>query len=339
MTSLRSALLQREKRIDSPLVRYNDSGQPVCKLCNVTLKSSSLWTPHLVSRGHKEAAEQLKVRAAAARAGANVEGPSTTSRKQRQVEQLLQRQKAEDAAAHKGTAVASTAPVGTAAGKQQSQQQSQSVLPTDFFDGGGKAEAEKSGQPAGKKQRMLPPQAERRPTAGASTGAGEAPPQGLPPEGFFDSKVADHKARGVELVKVDLKAEMKEYEKEIKGDLEEVDNRRWEEEAEAADERAEADAFLQRRLRERVEKLKEEVAQQEAAAFEGRLKEERADEGQRNSTKGDLGLLLGYQNDDDQEDDDEEEGDEEEKGEDEDEEGNSKVDGYISWRSKEFANF
>lgn len=36
------------------LSRYNDSGQPVCKVCNVAVKDEGFWMGHLASKGHKE---------------------------------------------------------------------------------------------------------------------------------------------------------------------------------------------------------------------------------------------------------------------------------------------
>ena len=36
------------------LARYNELGQPVCKVCNIAAKSESLWPAHLASRQHKE---------------------------------------------------------------------------------------------------------------------------------------------------------------------------------------------------------------------------------------------------------------------------------------------
>lgn len=34
--------------------RYNEFGQPVCRVCDVVLKSDSLWDAHQVSRKHRE---------------------------------------------------------------------------------------------------------------------------------------------------------------------------------------------------------------------------------------------------------------------------------------------
>lgn len=34
--------------------RYNDSDQPVCRICDVVVKSESLWDMHQLSRKHRE---------------------------------------------------------------------------------------------------------------------------------------------------------------------------------------------------------------------------------------------------------------------------------------------
>ncbi|KAH9323452.1 hypothetical protein KI387_018091 [Taxus chinensis] len=63
-SKLKESAQKREKRIDSPLVRYNELDQAVCRVCNVVIKSESLWPVHLASRKHKEAVEDIKARAA-----------------------------------------------------------------------------------------------------------------------------------------------------------------------------------------------------------------------------------------------------------------------------------
>ncbi|KAK8933672.1 hypothetical protein KSP39_PZI015431 [Platanthera zijinensis] len=62
---IRETSQKREKRTDSPLVRYNEDDQPVCRVCNVTLKSESLLSAHLASRKHHEAIENIKAAGAA----------------------------------------------------------------------------------------------------------------------------------------------------------------------------------------------------------------------------------------------------------------------------------
>ncbi|RZC61411.1 hypothetical protein C5167_023164 [Papaver somniferum] len=53
-SKLKEAALKRDKRIDSALVRYNESDQPVCRVCEVVLKSESQWAAHQASRKHHD---------------------------------------------------------------------------------------------------------------------------------------------------------------------------------------------------------------------------------------------------------------------------------------------
>ncbi|KAK9030653.1 hypothetical protein V6N11_032070 [Hibiscus sabdariffa] len=55
---------KKEKRIDNPLIKYNESDQPVCRVCDVVLKSVSHWDAHQASRKHHEAINTLKANAA-----------------------------------------------------------------------------------------------------------------------------------------------------------------------------------------------------------------------------------------------------------------------------------
>ncbi|CAI7803284.1 unnamed protein product [Closterium sp. NIES-53] len=59
---MREMAQKTEKRIDSPLVRYNELGQAVCRVCTTVIKSESLWAAHLVSKQHKEVRLSLKFR-------------------------------------------------------------------------------------------------------------------------------------------------------------------------------------------------------------------------------------------------------------------------------------
>lgn len=58
---MKDAATRKEKKIDSPLVRYNDIGQAVCKICNIVIKSEGLWTAHLVSKAHKEKSDGFQL--------------------------------------------------------------------------------------------------------------------------------------------------------------------------------------------------------------------------------------------------------------------------------------
>ncbi|KAH9323453.1 hypothetical protein KI387_018092 [Taxus chinensis] len=93
--------------------------------------------------------------------------------------------------------------------------------------------------------------------------------KGSLPEGFFDNKDADMRARGLEPVKYDIKDEWKEFQKTIREDLQEVDYRLEEEEFDAAEMREETDLIEQRAYVERVEMLKkkqQEISMAKASA-------------------------------------------------------------------------
>ncbi|KAL6839189.1 hypothetical protein ACP4OV_030861 [Aristida adscensionis] len=100
---LRESKEKQQTRIDPSLVRYNEYDQPICRVCNITLKSEALWPAHQVSRKHHEAkaAEAAKAAAGAASRGNNAKQ-----------EQVVEPQK-------------------------QPQKQKSSTLPANFFDNQG----------------------------------------------------------------------------------------------------------------------------------------------------------------------------------------------------------
>ncbi|CAJ2653032.1 unnamed protein product [Trifolium pratense] len=97
---------------------------------------------------------------------------------------------------------------------------------------------------------------EAKKTSVKTTDAETKQGKGALPEGFFDNKEADLRARGIKLVKPDVKDEYKEFEKLIQEDLREVDDRLEEEEIDAAEMIEEAESAEQKNLKEKVEMLK-----------------------------------------------------------------------------------
>ncbi|KAG9134987.1 hypothetical protein Leryth_024662 [Lithospermum erythrorhizon] len=55
----------QKQRLDSPLVRYNEHDQPLCRVCEVVLRSDSLWPAHQASRKHHDAIANFKANATA----------------------------------------------------------------------------------------------------------------------------------------------------------------------------------------------------------------------------------------------------------------------------------
>ncbi|EES18435.1 hypothetical protein BDA96_09G193100 [Sorghum bicolor] len=300
---------QQQRRIDPALVRYNEFDQPICRVCNITLKSEALWPAHQVSRKHHEA----KAAAAAAAKAATSAGSRGNSAKQ---EQPLESQKqksstlptnffdnqgtkrqsddagSEGRSVRREVAVVQPKTIEPSTGKssvrmdQMSKKGSQGntsvkgTLPANFFDYGEEDEA-----PA-----PVPKELSTSQTVAGSihtkvkgvpdgffdhnkTGSGMQPNEpssetaqikGSLPEGFFDNKDADLRARGIQPQKVDMNDAYKEFEKEIQEDLQEVDDRLEEEEIDAAAEREEYLTLEQQEYRQQVDMLKKQLVESKA---------------------------------------------------------------------------
>ncbi|KAJ6290791.1 hypothetical protein OIU78_026520, partial [Salix suchowensis] len=106
---------RKEKKIDSPLVRYNELDQPVCRVCDVVLKSEFQWDAHQASRKHIEAVNNIKVNAARLKNANNA--------------------KSEPSAVSTGSKHADNAQLQDARSESLTQLPTpQSALPPDFFD-------------------------------------------------------------------------------------------------------------------------------------------------------------------------------------------------------------
>ncbi|XP_027358301.1 zinc finger protein 830-like isoform X2 [Abrus precatorius] len=269
---------KKEKRIESPLVRYNEFDQPVCRVCDVVLKSESLWDAHQVSRKHREAISNLKANATGSTQHKSAKPGTDTSKTK--LEQPSDSQ--------------SKLPDGS---QEVPKPQSSSVLPPGFFDDSDarKIRSEKesfhlvdsdSGRKVGlsaqsqvlnldekghfggndaAKSNVDQTTTGIRQTSVKATDTEIKQVKGILPEGFFDSKEADLRARGIKPVKPDIKDEYKEFEKLIQEDLQQVDDRFEEEEIDAAEMIEEAESVEQKILREKVEMLKKRRLELKAA--------------------------------------------------------------------------
>ncbi|PSS36641.1 Zinc finger protein [Actinidia chinensis var. chinensis] len=275
-----------EKRIESPLVKYNELDQPVCRVCDVVLKSESQWPAHQASRKHHEAINKVKANAAGQTRVNNVKAvsPSELTKHNPEHSTELRDSKSE-------------------AFVELPKSRSSSVLPPDFFDNS-ETKRQKTGidapelenpipfkKPGGSAQTQMeePVNSASKVDAFSSTevietktneiqrerghthtsklivGSETKQAKGALPEGFFDDKDADLRARGITPVKLDVKDEYKEFEKFIQEDLQEVDNRLEEEEIDAAEMIEEAESVDQKTYRERVEILKKKKMELMAA--------------------------------------------------------------------------
>ncbi|KAG5574287.1 hypothetical protein H5410_054421 [Solanum commersonii] len=277
---------QKQKRIDSPLVRYNEHDQPVCRVCDVVMKSESQWPGHQASRKHHEAINNLKANAAAAKNPNNVKSqpPKELPITKPEISEGLSRKEPEPSAA-------------------MSKPRASSMLPPNFFDQQEtkRPKIEKDSArlgdhvsnrdpPVSDHTEEVEPSLARSSIQGLSTSkntetrsmknqqSGEnglmskvssssdaKQVKGALPAGFFDNKDADLRARGITPVKPDVKDEYKEFEKLIQEDLKEVDNRLEEEEIDAAEMIEEEVSVEQRGYRERLEMLRKKKLEVKAA--------------------------------------------------------------------------
>ncbi|KAJ3669218.1 hypothetical protein LUZ60_011168 [Juncus effusus] len=259
---LRESEQKKDKRIDSPLVRYNEHGQPICKVCNLVLKSESIWPAHQVSRKHHEAIEKLKAAAEAKKGNSSINNNSSNSNNNNNNEQ-------KSIEIQKATRPASSLPSNFFDNKDSKKPKTEktaekpefkvpkSRVPANFFDN--VKEQEELTESYEKSQ------PERESTELTESKEKSQPAKGALPEGFFDNKDADLKARGVQPVKVDINEAVKEFEKEIQDNLQDVDNRLEDEEIDAAEEQGELLTIEQKEYREKVEMVKQKLMEAKAA--------------------------------------------------------------------------
>nr|GLL18974.1 zinc finger protein 830 isoform X1 [Ipomoea trifida] len=278
----RAKLAQRkEKRIESPLVRYNELEQPVCRVCDVILKSETDWTVHQASRKHYAAINNLKANAAALKQTKNLKPGLSKDlpRPEPENHEELHNKEAEPAGLSKRRQSSSLPPNFFDSKETKKQKSASHLIELRDHDSckhtAVNAETEELQPPISRskvdianenvdsKISELGPSREQ--LAKQSLGSEARKAKGVLPEGFYDNKDADLRARGITPVKPDVKDEYKEFEKLIQEDLQEVDKRLEEEEYDAADMIEEAETVEQRAYRERVERLRKRKMELKAA--------------------------------------------------------------------------
>lgn len=287
---------KKEKRIDSSLVRYNESDHPVCRVCDVVLKSVSHWDAHQASRKHHEAINNLKANAAKRTQATNTQSglppgffdnhgiekqntetvklPNPNSNKkptisaQTHAMELPYSENEKDGSSQ-GSAIQTkkTQPPESMHVTGLETKQVKRSLPDDFFDKD-EVELPVNGMKPARENKQASMQATTPETKQA---------KGALPEGFFDNKEADLRARGVKPVKIDVKDEYKEFEKLIQEDLQEVDDRMEEEEIDAAEMIEGAESLEQKVYNEKVEMLRKRKMELEASRLNKRGRRTKAD--------------------------------------------------------------
>ncbi|CAA2973406.1 zinc finger protein 830 [Olea europaea var. sylvestris] len=244
-----------KQRIDSPLVRYNEHDQLVCRVCDVVIKSESLWPAHQASRKHHEAINNLKANAAALNRANNTKPlpPKDLPKPQSEDYQEF----------HKKSEPSTALP----------EYRLSSSLPPDFFDNqeakrqknGSETDGSSTAKSVEIRDSEIQASKEIRQVSEVVVNNETTQVKGALPEGFFDDKDADLRARGITPMKPDVKDEYKEFEKLIQDDLQEIDNRLEEEEFDAAETIEEAETVEQKTYRERVEMLRKKKLEIKAA--------------------------------------------------------------------------
>ncbi|KAL2499035.1 zinc ion binding [Abeliophyllum distichum] len=268
---------QEKQRIDSPLVRYNQHDQLFCRVCDVVIKSESLWPAHQASRKHHEAIDNLKANAAALNRANNSKPVSPEELRKPNSEHYQE--------LHKKSEPSTALP-----------EHRSSSLPPDFFDNHHETKKQKNERISGKfghpdshtkndldsgKTKMVEPFVLWSETDGSSIATSvetrdseiqaskeirqvskvaddsEAKKvKGTLPEGFFDDKDTDLRARDITPVKPDVK----------KPETIVISLNRTDLFFDAAETIEEAESLEQRTRGERVEMLRRKKLEIKAAA-------------------------------------------------------------------------
>ncbi|KAJ6370829.1 hypothetical protein OIU77_001353 [Salix suchowensis] len=230
---------------------YNELDQPVCRVCDVVLKSEFQWDAHQASRKHIEAVNNIKVNAARLKNANNA--------------------KSEPSAVSTGSKHADNAQLQDARSESLTQlPKPQSALPPDFFDN----KDAKRLKTAAATEVFVKMRLVDWPEIIIYRQKRLSMPRGLQihPLKFLTHKPSKDKELFLKaslitrkliyvlvvlsLLKPDVNDEYKQFEKLIQEDLREVDNRMEEEEVDAAENIEEAESLEQKAYRERVELLK-----------------------------------------------------------------------------------
>ena len=199
-----SSKLASQKRIESPLAKYNSIGQLTCIICNLVVKSENLWNTHLNSKIHLENKTKLKTQLTKAPT------PSTKAKGADSAENtknVFKRPASEDTPAAKSSGSVSSPSIVDANAKKQK------------LDAVVDKKANTSSAPPETKMDTndtvtnvdVVDHAKTQPDVKINPLLETAPSTALP-EGFFDDPDMDDKVRGVSRAE-NLEAEYEEFKK------------------------------------------------------------------------------------------------------------------------------
>ncbi|KAL6549332.1 hypothetical protein OROHE_008449 [Orobanche hederae] len=248
---------------------YNEHDQPVCRVCDVVIKSESFWPAHQASRKHHEAINKLKANAAAlnrssvAKYESAKELPKPIPEPSRD---LIDKSEPSSSSCTQSSSLPPDFFDNHDKKRQKNERDSVQYRDANFHkkdsvsaktqDSGSGTYRSSSAQCMRMRNPEVPASKDSRQVSGTAAGLEDKLLKGVLPTGFFDDKDADLRARGIKPVKPDAKDEYKEFEKLIQVDLQEIDDRLEEEEFVAAEVIEEDETVEQRAYLERVEMLR-----------------------------------------------------------------------------------
>ncbi|XP_023722543.1 zinc finger protein 830 [Cryptotermes secundus] len=180
------------KKIDSPLAKYNDSGQLLCTVCESVVRSEAIWKVHINSKKHRENFADAKRRREET---VNFVCPSVPKLKR-------PAQTEETPPPKKLKGILKNAP--------------QPKVPEDFFDLGNHATVEEvnRNEDTVMEDGEYPSDDDSEPPPETTKTVASSQEEVLP-EGFFDDPLLDAKARNVEY-KDPIEEEWEKFQKEMK---------------------------------------------------------------------------------------------------------------------------
>ncbi|KAK6127424.1 hypothetical protein DH2020_038845 [Rehmannia glutinosa] len=219
-----NAQKQEKQRIDSPLARYNEHDQLICRICDVVIKSESLWPAHQASLKHHEAIDKLKANAAALNRPNNAKSESAKELPKPKPESSRELNDKPEPSTALPTHQSSTLPPDFF-DKHDTRRQKIERDPGKFRDPNshkkdsvsGKTQVVEASVTGGGTDRssnatsiqMRNPEIQDskdfRQVSGTDTGLEAKQVKGALPEGFFDDKDSDLRARGITPVKPNVK--------------------------------------------------------------------------------------------------------------------------------------
>ncbi|CAF3322308.1 unnamed protein product [Rotaria sp. Silwood2] len=210
-TTLRQMMKQeKQKKIDSPLAKYTNTGQLYCALCSQQLTSETFWKAHVNGRDHKQKVLELK---------SNIKQSNTESvfTKPYPPPPLTTQQRGikrpHDVATSSDNVIVGK-PSSTVSSSTIAQQ---SALPADFFDSDSSKSQINTNKPITKSSSSSSSSSAATTTTTTTNNVTSLEESSALPEGFFDDPHLDARMRKVEYVdkkEVEWDAFMREMKQE-----------------------------------------------------------------------------------------------------------------------------